>query len=368
MIQPHSRSTKNRYQSFFVFCGFLLIISQLAIMLQAFPSASYAAQKEAPARQLELNKPIVGELPGGQSPAYHAYQVVLPAARYIKLVIEQRGIDVEAKLIGPDGKPIIKFDADFRSMGQETVSWVADEAGSYRLEVWAKYKNAAAGSYEIRMVELHIATDDNRSLYEALRLKNEFLGLLHAGKYDEARPLAERVLAIREKVLGSEHQDVADALNDLANYYSAKDESSQSEQLLQRAMKIREKVLGPDHPSIAITLNNLAILYKKKGDYDRAESHYQRALTIDEKALGPDHPHLARSLNNLANLYSDRGDYAKAESLYSRALTLWENALGPEHPDVASALNNIGNIYRIKGDYIKAESLFQRALTIREKE
>src|SRR5262245_1792825 len=323
MIQPHSRSTKNKYQSFFVICGFLFIISQFAIMLQAFPSASYAERKEEPARQLELNKPIEGKLSGGQS---HAYQVLLPAARYIRVVIEQRGIDVEAKLIGQDGKLIITFDADFRPMGQETVAWVADEGGNYRLEVGAKYKNAAAGNYEIRMVELHIATDDNRSLYEALRLKTEFLGLFRAGKYDEARPLAERALVIRERVLGSEHQDVADALNDLANYYSAKDQYPQSEQLLQRAMTIREKVLGPDHPGIAITLNNLAILYKKKGDYARAESQYQRALAIDEKALGPDNPHLARSLNNLANLYSDRGDYAKAESLYSRALTLWENA------------------------------------------
>jgi len=365
MIQPHSRSTKNKYQNVIVFCGLLLLISLFPIIPQAFLSVSYAALEELPGRQLELNKPIERGLSGGQS---HAYQVQLPAGQYIRLVIEQRGIDLEAKLIGPDGKLIIKFDADFRSMGQETVSWVADEAGTYRLEVGAKYKNSAAGSYEIRMVELHIATDDNRSLYEALRLKTEFLRLFRAGKYDEARPSAERALAIREKVSGSEHQDVADALNDLANYYSAKDEYQQSEQLLQRAMKIREKVLGPDHPGIAITLNNLAILYKKKGDYGKAESHYQRALAIDEKALGPDHPHLARSLNNLANLYSDRGDYAKAESLYSRALTLWENALGPEHPDVASALNNIGNISRIKGDYIKAESLFQRALTMREKE
>ena len=36
------------------------------------------------------------------------------------------------------------------------------------------------------------------------------------GKYTEAEPIYERALAIREKVLGSEHPDVAATLNDRA--------------------------------------------------------------------------------------------------------------------------------------------------------
>ena len=36
------------------------------------------------------------------------------------------------------------------------------------------------------------------------------------GAYAEARPLYERALAIREKVLGAEHPDTATSLNNLA--------------------------------------------------------------------------------------------------------------------------------------------------------
>ena len=41
------------------------------------------------------------------------------------------------------------------------------------------------------------------------------------GKYDDAKPLYERSLAIREKALGAEHPDVAHSLNKLAGLLKA---------------------------------------------------------------------------------------------------------------------------------------------------
>jgi CHAT domain-containing protein len=73
-------------------------------------------------------------------------------------------------------------------------------------------------------------------------------------------PLAERALAIREKVLGKEHPDVASSLNNLAYLYQAQGNYSQAEPLYQRALAILEKVLGNEHPLVATTLNNLALL------------------------------------------------------------------------------------------------------------
>ena len=40
------------------------------------------------------------------------------------------------------------------------------------------------------------------------------------GKYDEAEPLYKESLAIRKKVLGDEHPDVAESLNNLAGLLS----------------------------------------------------------------------------------------------------------------------------------------------------
>jgi hypothetical protein len=69
---------------------------------------------------------------------------------------------------------------------------VAEAAGSYRLDVLAKYKGAAAGRYEIQIVELRVLTENDRALHEARMLNTEFLRLYGAGKYNDAIPLAKR--------------------------------------------------------------------------------------------------------------------------------------------------------------------------------
>ena len=90
--------------------------------------------------------------------------------------------------------------------------------------------------------------------------------------------------------------------------------------LYQRALAIREKALGPDHPSTATSLNNLAGLYRAMGRHEQALPLFQRALAIMEKALGPDHPSTATGLNNLAGLYEAMGRYEQALPLLQRAL------------------------------------------------
>ena len=413
-----------RYRSWIIYCALILTISLPIVRIQAFPHSGSAeksddiearpAQNDRQTIQLEPGKPIERELTGGQS---HSYQMTLAAGQYVRLAVDQRGIDVVARLFGLDGKQIAEFDNEIRLQGVETVSWVAEVAGSYRLDLLARYKNSAAGQYEIRVDELRVATDDDRTLHEALKLNTEFFILGRAGKYDEAQPLGERILKIRERILGLEHPDVAETLNNLAILYASRgDHVTKAELLYQRALTIREKVFGPQHPAVALTLNNLASLYanikdknakvasyferalailekalepqhfaiaqtlsnlaefyRERGDYAKAEPLFQRALPALEKALGPQHPVVAQTLSNLGNLYSekgdrgDRGEYAKAEPLYERALAIYEKTLGTQHPRVAQLFNNVAMLYRERGDYAKAEPLFQRALTIWEK-
>jgi tetratricopeptide (TPR) repeat protein len=326
------------------------------------PGSKADGEKEA--RLLEPGKAIKRELSGAGS---HTYQIRLSAGQFLKVVIEQQGIDVVVQLLGTGGEQIAEFDRESRSQGQELASLVAEADGECRLTVRPKQKNAPAGGYEIRIEELRVATEDDLTLHEARKLLQRASKLLGAGKYEEALPLVERAREIRERVLGPEHRDVADALNTLALLYSRKGEYTKAEPLYQRALAIRERALGPEDLLVGDSLNSLAVLYRLKGDYEKAEQIHQRALNIREKALGPEHPDVAQSLNSLANIYAEKGDYAKAEQNYKRALNIGEKALGPEHLDVAQSLNNLAILCRHKGDYAKAEQLYQRALNIKEK-
>jgi tetratricopeptide (TPR) repeat protein len=206
---------------------------------------------------------------------------------------------------------------------------------------------------------------------EADELTSKAMAFAEAGKYAEAIPLAQQVLAIREKVLGPDHPDVATVLNGFGILYEEAGRFAEAEPLYKRSLAIREKALGPDHPDhflVAQSLNNLAELYERQGRYTEAEPFNQRALAIFEKTLGPDNFEVAGSLNNLAAVYDQQGRYAEAEPLFKRSLAIREKALGPDNPNVniAQSLNNLAALYVHQGRYTEAELLYKRSLVMYE--
>ncbi len=187
-----------------------------------------------------------------------------------------------------------------------------------------------------------------------------------SGRFKEAIPLAEQLVANAERTQGAAHADVADALAVLSDAESGAGLTARAVGSLERAIAIRERASGPDDPGVAQDCNALAVLHFGQGNYKAAEPLMTRALAIRERALGPEAPETAQSVNNLAQLYQEMGDYTAAEPLLQRALALYEKAHGPTHADVAIALNNLASLYSAKGDYPRAEPLYRRTLAIRE--
>ncbi|MEH2367891.1 tetratricopeptide repeat protein, partial [Nostoc sp.] len=75
-----------------------------------------------------------------------------------------------------------------------------------------------------------------------------------------------------------------------------------AEPLYIQALALRRKLLGEEHPDVASSLNNLALLYDSQGRYSEAEPLYIQALDIFEQRLGVDHPNTITIRNNLADL------------------------------------------------------------------
>ncbi len=65
---------------------------------------------------------------------------------------------------------------------------------------------------------------------------------------------------------------------------------------------MRKKLLGEEHPDVANSLNNLGNLYKNQKRYEEAEPLYLKAIEFYKKLLGKERTHVANSLNNLGNL------------------------------------------------------------------
>ena len=197
---------------------------------------------------------------------------------------------------------------------------------------------------------------------------NNLAGVYKAlGNYSQAEATYDQSLAIRQKALGAEHPDVAQSLNNIANVYQLEGRYAQAADFYQRALAIRTKAFGPDNLLVARTLSNLADVNEALGQYADAEDRFRQSLAMLEKANGPDHPDVATALNGLAILLRAEGKYGQAEESYQRSLAIRQKALGPDHPDVATSINNLAVVYRYEGQYSKSEALFQQALAIRQK-
>src|SRR5579875_1902880 len=73
------------------------------------------------------------------------------------------------------------------------------------------------------------------------RVANEHANQAHAVQ------LGKQALAMLEKTLGPEHDNLAQILNDLAKLYIAQYRYAEAQSLCQRAVDICEKMLGPEH-------------------------------------------------------------------------------------------------------------------------
>jgi Flp pilus assembly protein TadD len=79
-------------------------------------------------------------------------------------------------------------------------------------------------------------------------------------------------------VLGAEHRHTASSLNNLAVVLKAQGDLAGARPLHERALAIREKVLGAEHPDTVMNLN--AVLLQAQGDLAGARPLLERALAM----------------------------------------------------------------------------------------
>jgi tetratricopeptide (TPR) repeat protein len=70
------------------------------------------------------------------------------------------------------------------------------------------------------------------------------------------------------------------SLNNLAGVYYAQGQYEEAEPLFKRAQAIRERVLGPNHPDLATSLETLSLLCRATKREKEAEELEARAARI----------------------------------------------------------------------------------------
>ena len=171
---------------------------------------------------------------------------------------------------------------------------------------------------------------------EAARLNAEVLRLYRAGKYDEALPLARRVLEIRERAAGGgEDMAVAGALNNLAAIHARKGRNEEAEQLLRRSLAIAEKRVGAETDFAADVVSQLGRIKLEGRDHEEAGRLFRRALAVKEKLHGTDGAALVPVLLNLTDNNFLRGEPGAAYSSLAHVVSILKAQ--PPRKDAATA-------------------------------
>ena len=180
------------------------------------------------------------------------------------------------------------------------------------------------------------AADGGRA--EDARLNAEVVRLYREGKYDEALPLAKRVLEMRERTLKPDDLAVASALNNLAAIYARKQKNGEAEELLKRSLAIAEKSAGAESDFAADVAGQLGRLRLEASDFKEAARLLQRALAAKEKRHGAQSPTLVPVLLNLADLNFLLSEPGPAYAALARALAILKAQRPRKDPATVSRL------------------------------
>lgn len=182
-------------------------------------------------------------------------------------------------------------------------------------------------------------------------------------RLDEAESLARRAIAIREGVFGPDHPEVASALERLAMLRWLEGDAEAMRPVAERIVAIRERRPG-DEAALARALHFLAEAHRAQGDPAGALAIRDRLDPILERVDRPGHDDRVAHLLAVAHLRDLTGDAGGAIEATRRAVELATEAASLRPAALSRALAHLGGRLLASGDPAAAEAPIERALSI----
>ena len=181
----------------------------------------------------------------------------------------------------------------------------------------------------------------------------------------EAETVTREMLAIRRKIFGNEHPDVAKALDSLSAVLRDKNQPAEAEAVVRESLALRRKLFPGDHPDLTRSMQFLGEILAEQGKLAEAETLLREGLEMGRRMHGGDG--LAMANDGLARVLERQGKLAEAETLYRKAVELGKKHLGEDHPEVVTYLSKLAGVLHHAGKLDDAEAVEREALAILRK-
>ncbi|MGH9800718.1 MAG: tetratricopeptide repeat protein, partial [Blastocatellia bacterium] len=334
--------------------SFLLIAMIGAMLMACKPPKPPIPPTPTPplALSLKSNQPIEMKL---KSSEVHRYLVEAVAGQFLRVLVEQRGIDVIVSLHAPNGDELLKVDSPGGGEGPESVSVVAEAQGSYQIKVLSLDKEAS-GRYEAQLVALRVPTQSDLILNRGEKAEAE------AEKLDDSQVWADKKQAVDKYKVAlkcwqelRERRNEARTLSRLGRLYARSPEQRLALKYYDAAMPIWQEL--HDRKWEARVFDSLGYVHNSLAETQKALDNYFLALAIwqAEKVVSRE----ALTLNNIGVAYSDQGEKRKALRFYEQAFPLFSDAAAK-----AETLNDIGVVYADLGEMQKALDAYNQAISL----
>ncbi|GAB4051758.1 hypothetical protein GCM10028775_29750 [Catellatospora paridis] len=183
------------------------------------------------------------------------------------------------------------------------------------------------------------------------------------GNFDSAAPLHAECIALRTELLGAEHPDTLNAMNNLATVFRRTGLLEEAGELHQRTLNVRQRTLGPKHPDALVSMNNLGRVKYDLGELDEARALLEHAVRdFPEAHLGQPHQNTLAARTNLALVLVKQGEIDRGLDIHQRVLSEKQALLGAQDPDTLRSAYLTACTLRMVGRLDEARTLLRETL------
>ena len=244
--------------------------------------------------------------------------------------------------------------------------------------------NEEAKEFYTKTLKLTRELKENNETIHAL---NELVSLGHLAKIhndlnetkeakeivEEAEKLYDLLILELKKYGDVKANELALALNYLANFYSNNKQHLLSIAIRQEALTIYEKLLKKEHKKFAVTyyksLNALANSYLTINKLKLARQNYEKALHLMEKLIDSkivkNRAYIALSFRALAMLEMKHHQLKEAKTYYEKALKIYQNLVKKEKPyemQITEMYGEFAGLYALEKKFKQAGEAYQKAI------
>ncbi len=297
---------------------------------------------------LIINVPISRDFKNGEK---HFYSVTARENEFIEIVCDRKGVDIGLAVFAPNGEKLSTSNATDGFAGRDSLAFIAEKAGEYRIELNSHRPGNIIGSYTILLKDKRVANENDLTRSAAMKFLGEAREILNGAenRYEKATQALEKLekaVSLFEK--SNDLQGQATALFHIANITANEfGDEVKAVEFFEKALEIWRKI--DDDAGKAICLMRLGRESSDKGEFEKSSAYLTEALAINKKLS--DRLGEAATLSILCRFYNDTGNFQKGFEMCRESQRLGQNS-DPLTDYIT--YNALGSLYGNTGDEEKA--------------